>query len=257
MRVGGESAGAGVGGDWAPSVGARVRLHSLLRTPDICWRVPSPDFLEVEGRGGMAEPDSEGLRSRTAMPSLCDCFGRAETAREDVHKADGPNSDSLPGQMSIRSPSAAEGHKDAAGEMGEMRDAARQQREERADEPESVEKARGRVGVQDAAKRQKDKDGAGREWGPQGAGAFADAGAGVSDDWAPSVGARVRLHSLLRTPEHNGGDYGAEGEVVEFDASAGRWRVGWRVPTGASWRLRPATSRCSRPRRRCRPRWGR
>ena len=41
------------------------------------------------------------------------------------------------------------------------------------------------------------------------------------DDGAPSVGARVQLHSLLRTPEHNG----AEGEVVEFDASTGRWRV--------------------------------
>ena len=40
-----------------------------------------------------------------------------------------------------------------------------------------------------------------------------DAGAGVGGDWAPSVGARVRLHSLLRTPEHNG----AEGEVVEFE----------------------------------------
>ena len=38
---------------------------------------------------------------------------------------------------------------------------------------------------------------------------------------APFVGARVQLHSLLRTPEHNG----AEGEVVEFDASTGRWRV--------------------------------
>ena len=41
------------------------------------------------------------------------------------------------------------------------------------------------------------------------------------DNGAPSVGARVQLHSLLRTPEHNG----AEGEVVEFDASTGRWRV--------------------------------
>ena len=38
-----------------------------------------------------------------------------------------------------------------------------------------------------------------------------DTGAGVGGDWAPSVGARVRLHSLLRTPEHSG----AEGEVVE------------------------------------------
>ena len=31
----------------------------------------------------------------------------------------------------------------------------------------------------------------------------------------------MQLHSLLRTPEHNG----AEGEVVAFDASTGRWRV--------------------------------
>jgi len=32
---------------------------------------------------------------------------------------------------------------------------------------------------------------------------------------APSVGARIKLHSL----QHNG----VEGEVLEFDASAGRW----------------------------------
>ena len=38
---------------------------------------------------------------------------------------------------------------------------------------------------------------------------------------APSVGARVQLHSLRQKPEHNG----AEGEVLEFDASAGRWKV--------------------------------
>ena len=53
---------------------------------------------------------------------------------------------------------------------------------------------------------------------PAGAGAV-DPSRG--DGGAPSVGARVQLHSLLRTPEHNG----AEGEVVEFDASTGRWRV--------------------------------
>jgi hypothetical protein len=38
---------------------------------------------------------------------------------------------------------------------------------------------------------------------------------------APSVGARVELHSLQQKPEHNG----VEGEVLEFDASAGRWKV--------------------------------
>jgi hypothetical protein len=38
---------------------------------------------------------------------------------------------------------------------------------------------------------------------------------------APSVGARVKLHSLQQKPEHNG----VEGEVLEFDASAGRWKV--------------------------------
>ena len=37
----------------------------------------------------------------------------------------------------------------------------------------------------------------------------------------PSVGARVKLHSLQQKPEHNG----VEGEVLEFDASAGRWKV--------------------------------
>ena len=59
------------------------------------------------------------------------------------------------------------------------------------------------------------------------------------DDGAPSVGARVKLHSLLRTPEHNG----AEGEVVEFDARTGRWRIRL-APDGTSWRSGPATSRC-------------
>jgi tetratricopeptide (TPR) repeat protein len=44
---------------------------------------------------------------------------------------------------------------------------------------------------------------------------------GGSDDCELSVGARVQLHSLLRTPQYNG----VEGEVLEFDASAGRWRV--------------------------------
>jgi ubiquitin-large subunit ribosomal protein L40e len=38
---------------------------------------------------------------------------------------------------------------------------------------------------------------------------------------APSVGARVKLHSLQQKPEQNG----VEGEVLEFDASAGRWKV--------------------------------
>ena len=54
------------------------------------------------------------------------------------------------------------------------------------------------------------------------------------DDVAPSVGARVQLHSLLRTPEHNG----AEGEVVEFDASTGRWRVRLAGPDGRELALR-------------------
>ena len=55
-----------------------------------------------------------------------------------------------------------------------------------------------------------------------------------ADDGAPSVGARVQLHSLLRTPEHNG----AEGEVVEFDASTGRWRVRLAEPDGRELALR-------------------
>ena len=38
---------------------------------------------------------------------------------------------------------------------------------------------------------------------------------------APFVGARVKLHSLQQKPEHNG----VEGEVLEFDASAGLWKV--------------------------------
>ena len=54
------------------------------------------------------------------------------------------------------------------------------------------------------------------------------------DDAAPSVGARVKLHSLLRTPEHNG----AEGEVLEFDASTGRWRVRLEGPDGRELALR-------------------
>jgi hypothetical protein len=37
----------------------------------------------------------------------------------------------------------------------------------------------------------------------------------------PSVGARVKLHSLQQKSEHNG----FKGEVLEFDASAGRWKV--------------------------------
>ena len=49
-----------------------------------------------------------------------------------------------------------------------------------------------------------------------------------------SVGARVELHSLLRNPEHNG----AEGEVVEFDASTGRWRVRLAEPDGRELALR-------------------
>ena len=61
-----------------------------------------------------------------------------------------------------------------------------------------------------------------------------DAGAGVGDDGALSVGARVQLHSLLRAPEHNG----AEGEVVEFDASTGRWRVRLAGPDGRELALR-------------------
>ena len=38
---------------------------------------------------------------------------------------------------------------------------------------------------------------------------------------APSVGARVKLHSLQQKPELND----VEGEVLEFDESAGRWKV--------------------------------
>ena len=39
---------------------------------------------------------------------------------------------------------------------------------------------------------------------------------------APSVGARVKLHSLQQKPEHNG----VEGEVLEFDASPpGTWET--------------------------------
>ena len=60
------------------------------------------------------------------------------------------------------------------------------------------------------------------------------ASAGVGDDGALSVGARVQLHSLQRTPEHNG----AEGEVVEFDASTGRWRVRLAGPDGRELALK-------------------
>ena len=87
------------------------------------------------------------------MQSLCDCFGRAET-RGDAYKADGPASDGLPSQNSIpasAASAAADEHKDAVGEQGATREAARQQRAEAADEPESDKKARGRVEVQDAA----------------------------------------------------------------------------------------------------------
>ena len=56
----------------------------------------------------------------------------------------------------------------------------------------------------------------------------------MGDDGALSVGARVRLHSLLRTPKHNG----AEGEVVEFDASTGRWRVRLAGPDGRELALK-------------------
>ena len=61
-----------------------------------------------------------------------------------------------------------------------------------------------------------------------------DASAGVGDDGALSVGARVQLHSLLRTPKHND----AEGEVVEFDASTVRWRVQLAGPDGRELALR-------------------
>ena len=94
------------------------------------------------------------------MPSLCDCFGRAEDARQDAYKADGPGSDVLPGQMSIPAPSAAaEGHRDYEGELGATREAARQQREEK-----------------DAAKSKTDKDGAGREGAGTAVGGVADSG---------------------------------------------------------------------------------
>ena len=55
-----------------------------------------------------------------------------------------------------------------------------------------------------------------------------------SSDVAPSVGARVQLHSLLRTPEHNG----AEGEVVEFDLIPGRWRIRLAGPDGRELALK-------------------
>jgi len=55
----------------------------------------------------------------------CDCFGRAEAAKEskDALKADGPVSDCLPSQMSIpASSAAADAHKDAVGEQGATRE---------------------------------------------------------------------------------------------------------------------------------------
>ena len=48
-----------------------------------------------------------------------------------------------------------------------------------------------------------------------------DAMLGKSAGRLHCVGARVKLHSLQQKPEHNG----VEGEVLEFDASAGRWKV--------------------------------
>ena len=102
------------------------------------------------------------------MPSLCDCFGQAKT-RGDAYKADGPASDGLPSQISIpasAASAAAEGnnnHKEAVGEQGATREAARQQRAETTDEPECDTTARGRADVQDAAPNKKDKHGGGHE----------------------------------------------------------------------------------------------
>jgi len=110
------------------------------------------------------------------MPSLCDCFGRAEAARQDAYKADDRGSDGLPGQMTIPAPSAAsEGRKDAVGELGATRAAARQERAETAHEPESDEEARGRAAVQDGAPKKKGKDSGGYE-GCAAAGGAADSG---------------------------------------------------------------------------------
>ena len=99
------------------------------------------------------------------MQSLCDCFGRAET-RGDAYKADGPASDGLPSQNSIpasAASAAADEHKDAVGEQGATREAARQQRAEAVDAPKSDDKARGRDDVQDTAPKKKEKDSGGHE----------------------------------------------------------------------------------------------
>ena len=108
----------------------------------------------------------------------CDCFGRAEAAKEskDALKADGPVSDCLPSQMSIpASSAAADAHKDAVGEQGATREAARQQRAEAADEPRSGDRARGRADVQDTAPKKKEKDSGGHE-GCAAVGGAADSG---------------------------------------------------------------------------------
>ena len=65
---------------------------------------------------------------------------------------------------------------------------------------------------------------------------------------APCVGARAKLHSLQQKPEHNG----VEGEVLEFDASAGRWKVQQHPDGLVLWALKasnlavlaPAELRC-------------
>ena len=136
---------------------ARATAASALPTPGRRFTI----------RGGVAA-------ALILMPSLCDCFGRVEAAREDAYKADGPDSDGLPGQMRIPAP-AAEGRTDAVGELGATRDSARQQRAETADEPESDEKARVRADVQDAAPNKKEKHGGGHE-GCAAVGGAADSG---------------------------------------------------------------------------------
>jgi hypothetical protein len=60
-----------------------------------------------------------------------------------------------------------------------------------------------------------------------------------ADPTAPSVGARVKLHSLQQTPKHNG----VEGEVLEFMRVQGAGRSSC-TPTGFCWRSRPASWRC-------------
>ena len=111
------------------------------------------------------------------MPSLCECFGRTEDARQDAYKADGPASDGLPSQISIpasAASAAADVHKDAV-EQGATREAARQQRAEAADEPRSDDRARGRADVQDTAPKKKEKDSGGHE-GCAAVGGAADSG---------------------------------------------------------------------------------